>query len=109
MKGFIELGEHTDGSNKSAEGCYGSDCMRVSDIAKSDHVMLYGYSEWLSQVLLDKMCLSKNIHACCIIAPPLGVENNLLTFTDGLIVNKSHYSEVHKADTIDKFIEFYTS
>ena len=109
MKGFIELGEHTDGSNKSAEGCYGSDSMRVSDITKSDHVMLYDYSEWLSQVMLEKMCLSKNVHACCIIAPPLGVENNLLTFTDGLIVNKSHYSDVHKADTIDKFIEFYTS
>ena len=109
MKGFIELGEHTDGSNKSAEGCYGSDSMRVSDITKSDHVMLYDYSEWLSQVMLEKMCLSKNIHACCIITPTLGIENNLLTFTDDLIVKKNHYSDVNKADAIDKFIEFYTS
>ena len=32
-----------------------------------------------------------------------------MTFTDALIVNKSHYSDINKADAIDKFIEFYTS
>ena len=37
------------------------------------------------------------------------VSNNLLTFTDALIVNKSHYSDINKAYAIDKFIEFYKS
>ena len=110
MKWFIKLGDDTDGGNKGAEGCYHSDSKGIlSDIAMSDHVLLYGYSELLSQVMSDKTCLSKKIHACCIIAPPFGAENNLLTFTDALIVNKSHYSDVNKADAIDKFIEFYTS
>ena len=109
MRWFIKLDEDTDGGNKGAEGSYDSASQRNSDIAKSDHVMLYGYSEWLSQVMSDKMCLNKAIHACCIIAPPLGAENNLLTFTDALIVNKSHYSDIKKADAVNKFIEFYTS
>ena len=102
MKWFIKLGEDTDGSNKGATGCYVDDSVRNSDIAKYNHVLLYGFSEWLSQVVADKTC-------CCIISPPLGTENNLLTFTDALIVNKSHYSDVDKANAIDKFIEFYTS
>ena len=54
------------------------------------------------------MCINKKIqHVFDIIAPLLGAENNLLTFTDPLIVNKSHYSDVNNADTIDKFIVFY--
>ena len=109
MKWFIKLDEDTDGGNKGATDQYDSPSQRNSDIAKSDHVLLYGYSEYLSQVMSDKMCLNKKIHAFCIISPPLGTENNLLTFTDALIVNKSHYSDINKADAIDKFIEFYTS
>ena len=109
MTWFIKLDEDTDGGNKGTSDQYDNASKRNSDIAKSDHVMLYGYSEWLSQVMSDKVCFNKKIHAFCIISPPLGTENNLLTFTDALIVNKSHYSDVNKADAIDKFIEFYTS
>ena len=50
MKWFIKLDEDRDGSNKGAEGCYKSDSTQISDIALSDHVMFYGYSEFLSQV-----------------------------------------------------------
>ena len=32
-----------------------------------------------------------------------------MTYTGGLIVNKSQYSDVNKANAIDKFIKFYTS
>ena len=81
----------------------------VKDIADSDHIMMYGYSEWLSQVMADKMAKEKHIHASCIISPPLGEENNLLTFTDALVVNNSRFAEQKKCPAITKFIKFYTS
>ena len=103
------MDEDTDGVNKGARDEYDGASQRDSDIAKSDHVMMYGYSEWLSQVMSDQMCKKRKIHASCIIAPPLGAENYLLTFTDALIVNKSCYSDARRAEAVDKFIRFYTS
>lgn len=108
MKWFMKLDEDTDGVNKGERDEYDSPSARDEDISKSDHIMMYGYSEWLSQVMADKMCSKKHIHASCIIAPPLGAENNLLTFTDAIIVNKHHFSD-KRAEAIVKFMKFYTS
>ena len=109
MKWFMNLDDDTDGVDKGAEGKYDSPTTRDQDLSKSDHIMMYGYSEWLSQVMSDKMCQQKHIHASCIIAPPLGAENNLLTFTDALIANRSRFSDKGKEDAIVKFLKFYTS
>ena len=110
MKWFMKLDEGTDGTNKGTSDEYDGATERDTDIAKSDHIMMYGYSEWLSQVMSDKMCKKKKIHASCVISPPLGTENHLLTFTDALIVSKSSYSSDDKrARAIDEFISFYTS
>ena len=105
MKWFMKLDEGTDGTNKGTSDEYNGATERDSDIAKSDHIMMYGYSEWLSQVMSDKMCKKEKIHASCVISPPLGAENHLLTFTDALIVSKSSYSsDDKKAKAIDEFI-----
>lgn len=56
MKWFMKLDEGTDGTNKGTSDEYNGAPERDSDIAKSDHIMMYGYSEWLSQVMSDKMC-----------------------------------------------------
>lgn len=112
MKWLVKLDEDTDdGTNKGARDENDTPGQRQSDISQSDHIMMYGYSEWLSQVMSDKMCQDKQIHASAIISPPLGAENYLLTFTDALIVNESHYSacDGKKSDAIDKFVRFYTS
>ena len=106
MKWFMTLGDNTDSLNKGERDEYDSATARGNDITKSDHVMMYGYSEWLSQVMADKMCQQRKIHASCIIAPPLGKENHLLTFTDALIVNKSKFSNEEKATAILKFLKF---
>lgn len=109
MKWFMKLDEDTDGINKGASDGYDSAAARDKAISQSDHIMLYGYSEWLSQVMSDKMNQEKHIHASCIIAPPLGAENNLLTFTDACIVNKGQFADARKASAIVKFLKFYTS
>lgn len=88
MKWFIKQDDDTDGFNKGERDEYDSATERDIDISESDHIMMYGFSEWLSQVMADKMSQKKHIHASCIISPPLGAENNLLTFTDATIVNK---------------------
>ena len=108
MKWFMGLDDSPDGTNKGESGEY-SDGPPVKDITDSDHIMMYGYSEWLSQVMADKMAKQKHIHASCIISPPLGKENNLLTFTDALVVNNSRFAEQNKCPAITKFIKFYTS
>ena len=95
--------------NKGKRGEYKSGAARHADICKSDHIMMYGYSEWLSEVLADKMCNMKKIHASCIIAPPLGADNNLLTYTDAIIVNKALFEDKKRAKAINTFITFYTS
>ena len=109
MKWFMDLGDDTDGNNKGERDEYDSASERDKDISKSDHVMLYGYSEWLSQVMSDKMCKNEEIHATCIISPPLGKDDRLLAFTDAAIVNKFHYSDPKKATAIVEFLKFYTS
>ena len=108
MRWFMGLDDAPDGTNKGESGEY-SDGPPVKDIADSDHIMMYGFSEWLSQVMVDKMVKKKHIHASCIISPPLGAENNLLTFTDALVVNNSRFAEQRKHPVITKFIKFYTS
>ena len=108
IKWFMGLGDSLDGTNKGESGEY-SDGPPVKDIVESDHIMMYGFSEWLSQIKADKLAKKKHIHASCIISPPLGAENNLLTFTDALVVNKSHFAEQKKRQAIDMFIKFYTS
>ena len=96
--------------NKGKRGEYKSGAARHADICKSDHIMMYGYSEWLSEVMADNMCNRKKIHASCIIAPPLGADNNLLTYTDAIIVNKSNFTNSPaRAEAINRFITFYTS
>jgi hypothetical protein len=108
MKLFMKFDESTDGTNDGESGKYESAAARDESIMKSDHIMLYGYSEYLSQVMSDKMQQGKHIHASCIVSPPLGKENQLLAFTDAAIVNKSHYSG-RKAAAILAFLKFYTS
>ena len=110
MKWFMDLDDATDGngSNKGEDGDY-KDGPPTEDIGNSDHIMMYGYSEWLSQVMANKLCKKEYIHASCIVAPPLGRHNYLLTFTDALIVNNSRFAEKKKHPAIAKFIEFYAS
>ncbi len=108
MKWFMDLDDAPDGSNKGEDGDY-KDGPPVNDIADSDNIMMYGYSEWLSQVMASKMTQKKHIHASCIIAPPLGKSNFLLTFTDALIVNNSRFGEKKKSLAISKFIKYYSS
>lgn len=108
VKWFMKLDEDTDGGNKGVRSEYDSDSARDKDISKSDNIMMYGYSEWLSLAMADKMCEKKHVHASCIIAPPLGKDNYLLTFTDAIIVNKSHFSDKKREEAIVKFMKFYT-
>ena len=59
--------------------------------------------------MADKMREGKQIQASCIVAPPLGRENNLLTFTDALVINSSRFAEQRQRLPITKFVKFYNS
>ena len=54
MKSFMHFDRGADGTNKGISNKYDSAGERNADICKSDHILLYGYSEWLSQVLSDR-------------------------------------------------------
>ena len=89
--------------------CTWSNDASEEDDSESDHVMKYGYSELLGQFMADKMREGKKIHASCIMAPPLGADDNLLTYTDAIVFNKESFSDGKRAEAITKFMKFYTS
>ena len=107
MKLFMSFDKSTDGNYAGESGKYKSSAARDESIMKSDHILLYGYSEFLSQVMSDKIQQGKHIHASCIVSSPMGEGNVLLT--DAAIVNKSRYSDKKRAAAILAFLKFYTS
>lgn len=113
MKWFMKLDDDTDGYNKGERDEYDSPSSRDRDIAKSDHIMLYGYSELLSQVMSDKMIQRKHIHASCIIAPTTFSSRKQPPYLHSLMqllsIKVTSCQMRGKTTAIVKFLKFYTS
>ena len=106
MKHFIDYGALPDGSNPTTDGTYDMKSSKfIDDIASSQHILLYVYSEILAKLL---RCKHKPNSVLSIISPPLSEYNHLLTYTDAVVVNKSRFVG-QRSELILKFIKFYTS
>ena len=73
-----------------------------------ESITAYGFSEFSGYFLKHAADMGVQIDICDIIAPPLNYVNQLLMYTDGLIINKAKLTPNTQPD-IDAFIQFYTS
>lgn len=109
LKSFTSLGKDASGQNKCTSEFYKKNLKELlDDVSQSDHVLLYGYSEMLSDVFNHEECQKKKFRVTGILAPPTGKESHLLTYTGALVVNSDSYSGP-KREAIDTFLCFYTS
>lgn len=111
LKRFTSLGNNSStGVNNSTNEMYKDDpAQMVSDIAQSDHVLQFSYSEVASTTLFNADVEAKNFRVTSVSSPPQGPNNHLLAYTDAAVVNKTSYESEVKKDAIEKFITFYTS
>ena len=87
--------------------CDQQDLMR--EVSKSQHVLMYAYSESMGEALQKAAEGKRHKHALRIISPPLDDCNSSLIYTDAVVVNKSKFADPQRAKSIIKFVEFYTS
>ena len=81
----------------------------VREVTKSQHILMYGYSENMGHAFQRAAELKKHKHTLHIISPPLDEYNNLITYADAVVVNKSKFADPQRAVHIIKFVKFYTS
>ena len=110
MKHFTGYGACSGGKNPTTDGTYHSDPdLMINDIADSEHVFMYGYSENLGKVRKASALKDKRKTALTTVSAPLDKANYLLTYTDAVVVNKSKYqSSTKRAEDIQKFVNFYS-
>ena len=110
MKHFTGYGARPDGSNPTTDGTYHNDSTKlINDIADSEHVFMYGYSENLGLVRKASALKNKRKNVLNVVSPPLDQANYLLTYTDAVVVNKSKYEvSPSRAKVIQDFVVFYT-
>ena len=110
LKEFTDFWELQDGSNPDTDGTFHNHHSKmVKEVVQSEHILMYSYSENMGEVLLRATENCKKMSTLRIISPPLDDSNNLLTYTDAVVVNKHKFSDPKRAELIKKFIKFYTS
>ena len=81
----------------------------MREVTQSPHILMYAYTENMGEALQKAAEGKKHKHTLCIISPALDGSNNLLTYADAVVVNKSKFADPQRAAHIVKFVEFYTS
>ena len=110
MKMFIDYGKLPSGQNPGIDGEFHEHPDQlIKEVIDSQHILMYAYSENLGVALQKAAETKANKCALRIISPPLDESNNLLTYTDAAVVNKSKFADPKRAALIKKFVEFYTS
>ena len=109
LKEFTDFGEKYEGMNRDTD-CYHDDHKAlIRRYVNSKHILMYCYSESLSEILLQASTHRKHLRVLNIASTPLDKCNYLVTYTDALVVNKSSFSDPLKRQQIEKFVEFYSS
>ena len=110
LKEFTDYGQLADGSNPDTSGKFHDNHdLLIAEVTTSRHILMYGYSENMGEALQKGAELKKFKRTLRIISPPLDHSNNLLTYTDAVVVNKSKFADQQRAADILKFVDFYTS
>ena len=113
LKEFIDYGELPSGKNPDIDGEFHEHHDRlIKEVIDSQHILMYAYSENLGEALQKAAERKAHKRTLRIISPPLDESNNLLTYTDAVVVNKSKFNkrdDPQRAELIKKFVEFYTS
>ena len=81
----------------------------MREVTQSPHILMYAYTENMGEALQKAAEGERHKHTLCIISPALDGSNNLLTYADAVVVNKSKFADPQRAAHIVKFVEFYTS
>ena len=93
--------------NKCFTGSYVADSDNVyADINSGETVFFYGFSEKLGQIKRDT---SRQSYTA--LAVPLGNLNNLLQFTDALVINQARWEQANeeKKNAIMSFVNYFLS
>lgn len=110
LKEFTDFGELPSGKNPDTDGEFHKHHDQlIKEAVDSKHILMYAYSENLGEALQRAAENKKFKRTLRIVSPPLGESNNLLTYTDAVVVNKSKFADPQRAERITKFVEFYTS
>ena len=110
IKEFVDFGKLPNGKNPDIDGTFHENHIKLVEmVVDSKHILLYGYSESLGEILQKAAEKKRNKRALSIVSPPLGDTNKLLTYTDAVVVNASKFSNPQRASLIIKFVKFYTS
>ena len=110
MKTFTDYGQLESGENPTTSGDFHEHHERlIKEVIEDQHILMYAYSENMGEVLQKAAEVTKHKRTLRIISPPLDGCNNLLTYTDAAVVNKSKFADPKRAELIKKFVEFYTS
>ena len=110
LKKFTDFGQLPGGSNPDTDGEFHKyHEALIDEVTGSKHILMYAYSENMGEALQKAAEKNKHKKILCIVSPPLNDSNNLLTYTDAVVVNKSRFADQGRAALIIKFVEFYTS
>ena len=110
LKEFTDYGRLESGKNPDIDGEFHDHHDRlIKEVTESQHILMYGYSENMGEALQKAADGNRHKRTLRIISPPLDKSNNLLTYTDAAVVNKSKFADPQRAAHIIKFVEFYTS
>ena len=110
LKEFTDYGRLESGKNPDIDGEFHDHHDRlIKEVTESQHILMYGYSENMGEALQKAAEGNRHKLTLRIISPPLDKSNNLLTYTDAAVVNKSKFADPQRAAHIIKFVEFYTS
>jgi thiamine pyridinylase len=110
LKEFIDYGRLPDGMNPDTDGGFHEHHDKLVERAvKSKHVLMYTYSENMGETITKAARQMKPKRPLGIASPPLDHSNNLLTYTDAVVVNKAKYADHRKTELINYFLDFYTS
>ena len=89
------------------EGSYVNSSKNVyTDIANEETLFFFGFSE-ITAAVMQK---ADGVSPYAAISPPLGEENNLLQFTDALVINKARWDAAseERKNAIKEFINYFT-
>ena len=110
LKEFTDFGELPSGKNPDIDGEFHAGHEKlITEVVDSEHILMYAYSENMGEALQKAATKNKHKRTLRIVSPPLDDSNNLLTYTDAVVVNKSKFADPQRAALIKMFVEFYTS
>ena len=93
LKEFTDFGELPSGEFHSGEKGHEK---LIAEVVDSKHILMYAYSENMGEALQKAAAKNKHKRVLRIVSPSLDDSNNLLTYTDAIIVNKSKFADLRE-------------